>query len=98
VIYDSGPEPVALGGSIVIHLGKAAKSVTGLGLPTEFVLENSSPNPFNPRTHIRFALPEAVTVTVEVCNIRGQKVATFVDGEAYDAGRFEVMFEADRLA
>ncbi len=34
------------------------------------------PNPFNPVTHIRFALKKDARVTIEIFNLRGQKIRT----------------------
>lgn len=39
------------------------------------------PNPFNPRTTIRFHLREAAPVKLQIFNISGQLVRTLIDGE-----------------
>ena len=56
------------------------------------VLAPPSPNPFNPRTAIRFSLPRATHVTVAVYDPRGSRVRTLVDG-AMPAGEQSVEWD-----
>ncbi|MDZ7725761.1 MAG: FlgD immunoglobulin-like domain containing protein [candidate division KSB1 bacterium] len=59
------------------------------GVPTAFKVYDNAPNPFNPSTQIRYDLPNAMAVTVEVYNAVGQQVRTLYDGMA-SAGRHQL--------
>jgi hypothetical protein len=61
-------------------------------LPTEFALEGNYPNPFNPTTTIRFALPEASAVRLTVYDILGREVARVLD-ITLPAGRHEAIWD-----
>jgi hypothetical protein len=65
-------------------------------IPDRFVLMQNYPNPFNPTTRIRFGLPQASDVLIEVYNVLGQKVATLLNARK-PAGYHEVEFDASQL-
>jgi hypothetical protein len=58
--------------------------------PNAFALHPAVPNPFNPLTTIRFDLPEAVRVSLQIYNLSGQLVHSLVGASKLDAGRHEV--------
>lgn len=62
-----------------------------------FALHQNYPNPFNPGTVIRFDLPEASDVRMEVYNTIGQRVAILANGR-YEAGSHTVLFDATTLS
>ncbi|HZM15077.1 MAG TPA: S8 family serine peptidase [Candidatus Krumholzibacteria bacterium] len=78
-------------------VAKMAAAPTPLSSAATFLLEPNVPNPFNPRTRIRYALPAESRVTLTVYNIRGQEVRRLLDGERQDAGPREVVFDAATL-
>lgn len=54
--------------------------------PTTFELSQNFPNPFNPATTMRYALPRSERVTLQVFNLLGGLIATLVDDEQKEAG------------
>ena len=62
-------------------------------LITNFVLNPSYPNPFNPITTISFELPEAAMVSVDVFNMTGQLVASLTN-QRYNTGQYSLRFDA----
>ncbi len=61
-------------------------------LPVKFEV-GAYPNPFNPTTNIRYALPEAGELSIEVFNVVGQRVATLISREQKSAGVYNLQLD-----
>jgi hypothetical protein len=66
-------------------------------LPTEYSMMSAYPNPFNPVTSIGFEIPEESMVKIVIYDLRGQEVATLMDGMSV-AGRHSVNWDAAEMA
>ena len=66
--------------------------MTGASLPSDYALGDNYPNPFNAETAIRFAIPAAGVVVLDIYNISGQLVARLMDGEL-QAGSYEIKWD-----
>jgi hypothetical protein len=82
---------------------------SGNMLPAKFTLEQNHPNPFNPRTDIRFGISPASPegpegrgwvelgfVSLKIHDVLGRKVATLVN-ETKEPGEYTVMWDATGL-
>ncbi|HEX7344304.1 MAG TPA: T9SS type A sorting domain-containing protein, partial [bacterium] len=65
-------------------------------IPQSYALHPAHPNPFNPRTTIGFALPEAGQVKLEVFDTAGRLVQTLQNGFLV-AGEHEASWDASSL-
>ena len=63
---------------------------------TDYRLDQNYPNPFNPSTLIKFSLPKAQNITLEVFDITGKTVATLISGRVED-GNNSIPFYAANL-
>ncbi|HWA05107.1 MAG TPA: T9SS type A sorting domain-containing protein [Ignavibacteria bacterium] len=75
-------------------------STTGINnnqIPNGFSLSQNFPNPFNPATTIKFALPVSGNVTLKVFDVTGRLVAEIVNGNL-QAGLHEINFNAAKLS
>jgi photosystem II stability/assembly factor-like uncharacterized protein len=66
-------------------------------IPTEFLLSQNFPNPFNPSTKIKYSIPQLSSVTIKVFDILGNDIETLVNEEK-PAGTYEVEFNASLLS
>jgi hypothetical protein len=87
---------------VVMQASVRTASGTGIAVAVppvlqNFTLDQNFPNPFNPATGIRYAIPSALFVTLKVYDVTGREVATLVRGEK-PAGSYEVQFNPTDLA
>jgi hypothetical protein len=63
-------------------------------IPDTFILESAYPNPFNPTTTLRFAIPVDSEVSISVYNLQGREVVSLVNGKM-EAGYHTAIWNAD---
>ena len=66
-------------------------------IPSKYELSQNYPNPFNPSTTIRYSIPEAGNIKLNVYNMLGQEVASLVNGFK-QAGTYSITWNANNLA
>lgn len=67
-------------------------------VPGRYTLKQNYPNPAARQTTIRFALPETQSVTLEVYDILGRRVATLKQKKEMETGWHAVQVDASRMA
>lgn len=67
------------------------------GIPTEYSIAGTYPNPFNPVMTAVVGLPERGNLTVRVYNLMGRQVAELADGK-HREGYHRLQFDASRLS
>lgn len=65
-------------------------------LPNIFILEDNYPNPFDIETVIRFTIPEAVHIQLNVYDALGRKIEQLASG-IFEEGKHEIRFDAQGL-
>jgi subtilisin family serine protease/fibronectin type 3 domain-containing protein len=86
-LYDEGEsEP-----SNEVEIEAFVNAEDHLNLPLSTRLHANYPNPFNPETTINFDLKQAGFVSIEVFNIKGQKVTTLID-DYREAGSYRLVW------
>ncbi len=74
-----------------------ASEETGAALPTAYALGPVHPNPFNASSAIRFDLPQAGEISLQIYNAQGQLVKTLTSGW-FAAGSHQIAFEGANLS
>lgn len=77
-------------------------NVVGIGntnsAPLTFNLAQNFPNPFNPTTKINFTIPKAANVSLKVYDMKGDLVASLINGELRTEGNYSFEFDGSQLA
>ena len=76
-------------------LGGGVTSAEGGQAPTRSVLLGNMPNPFNPKTTIRFSLNMDLNVNLAVYDLGGRKVRDLIVDDSFSAGTHSVVWDGD---
>jgi hypothetical protein len=74
------------------HLDRAAEAHA----PERLTLDHASPNPARDAQRLRFGLPRAAPVRLEVFDAGGRRVATLIDGRTLEAGFHTAVWQPAR--
>ena len=85
-----------LGGTVTIEKTTSVKE-TASEAPSSFELGANYPNPFNPETTIKYAIPSQAHVTLRIYNLQGQLVRALVD-ERKSPGYYRVVWNGSNDA
>jgi len=94
-VQDVGPDTVVEGGVDDLVIAAVFGSTgTGDGMAIEFVTElgQNVPNPFNPRTEIRFSLAVDGPASLRIYDVSGHVVKTLAEG-SFPAGEQRVVWD-----
>lgn len=82
-----------------IRLDSSASDVReiGAGIPSVFALSGNYPNPFNPKTALRLAIPNSSRLRAIIYDMMGREVELIAD-EPVNPGWYELEWNADRYA
>ena len=98
MVYYYWLESVALEGSsefygpITVIIGDPTQEPVPPSVQMVTKLYNAFPNPFNPHTNIRYSLKEAGKVTIDIYNMKGQKIKSYTQ-EHYSPGYYQVSWD-----
>ena len=103
VHYDASPDTGTLARDWLVLFDRSTAEATstragrrstpdGRVLPAAFALHQNEPNPFGVGTTIRFAIPVASRVRLEVFDLLGRRVRTLADG-AFEPGEHSVVWD-----
>jgi len=80
--------------SITVRVDEGPLMRSGVeSAPEDLTLEPNYPNPFNPTTQIKFGLPRASHIRLQIMNVRGQTIRVLVD-EQRAAGWYTVTWDS----
>lgn len=79
----------------VINITGIDEDLIGLA-PSDFKLYSNYPNPFNPTTTIRYAIPKTSFTSIKVYSLLGEEVLTLIN-ETKTPGVYELHFNAADL-
>lgn len=67
-------------------------------IPDKYKLEQNFPNPFNPNSIIRYAIPKNSYVTIKIYDLQGREISVILNNEFKSAGKYSVNFNGVNFA
>ncbi|NNG26410.1 MAG: T9SS type A sorting domain-containing protein, partial [Ignavibacteriaceae bacterium] len=92
---DGSFEDMSTGTFTIIYVPVSVEEIEEVA--TDFSLFQNFPNPFNPNTTIKYAIPFQSYVTVKIYNSLGEKIAELVNLNQ-SAGTYQVAWNASNVA
>ena len=101
-IYMNSPDSAWACGSLQA-IFKWAQAPQGVAewkneIPATYFIDQNYPNPFNPSTTIKFGIPKAGNVTLNIYDITGRLVQTLVNNAPLNPGTVTYKFNGSNLA
>lgn len=98
---DNGEKTYSLKGMVINDIVYGDTTITSLrndisSTPDKFELSYNFPNPFNPKTRIKYSIKEAGLVKIKVYDVLGSEIKILVD-EVKEAGFHSVEFDGSNL-
>jgi len=84
---------VASVADLAVPVGAAVGVGDAVPAPAKVVLHPNVPNPFNPRTRIRFDMPIPAAARLTIYDVSGRLVRKLIDDPKYPAGRHEIVWD-----
>lgn len=81
--------------NFIFNLTKVTNN--GSEIPGSYFLCNNYPNPFNPKTIIKYQIPSANNVRLFIYDVLGREITTLID-ERQEAGTYEIEFDGSNFA
>ena len=70
-------------------------AISSFEIPNDFELGQAYPNPFNPRTNIRYSIPVNAELIMSIYDLQGRLVTNLVNGMV-NAGYHEVVWDGSQ--
>jgi hypothetical protein len=94
---EAGSPCLPSGNGCGVQMGAFGEGCTGTAAeeatPAAYAFAAPQPNPFNPKTTLRFALPRAAAVELAIFDVNGRRVVRLVAGASLPAGQHAVDWE-----
>lgn len=83
--------------TITLNVGPTGIVSTGSGIPSDYMLYQNFPNPFNPTTSVKFSVPKSGMVKLMIYDMSGKMVQELVN-QQLNAGSYSILVNAANLS